>query len=198
MTTVERRCPNGHAVDPTAAFCTTCGAGLDVASTTGPVCPSGHPVAPDATFCTTCGAKVDGREASTLPPTVGFVAPPPVALATSWPPLVEPAGFSPPSYTASYGAGAATPSYPAQGYGPGGSAYAYQPPGPIPGIAIAAFLVSLVWLYAVTSVAAIVLGLLALRRMKARHERGRGLAIAAIVLGGIGVLLGVVILLAHS
>jgi len=188
MTTVERRCPSGHAVSATATFCTTCGSTVDAAPAAGRVCPGGHPVADGAAFCPTCGRRVGTPGAPALSPTVGFAAPPPLT-ATS-PPPDGPAGYPP----ASYPPGA----YPPQGIAPWGSPYVYEPQAPISGLAVAAFLVSLVWLYGLTSVVAIVLGVTALRRAKERKERGRGLAIAAIVIGGAGVCIALGVLLVYA
>jgi len=83
-------------------------------------------------------------------------------------------------------------------YGAWRTGYAFEPKGPVSGLAIAAFVVSLVWLYALTSIVAIVLAVIALRTMKERRERGRGLAIAAIILGAIGLLIGLGVLLTHT
>jgi len=134
--------------------------------------------------------------------------PPAAYPATTYPPAAYPPAAYP---SAAYPSAAYTPgpyvvpgvgTYPAgtsapQGFAPWGSSYAYAPVGPLSGLAIAAFLVSLVWLYGVTSVVAIVLGGVALRRIKQREERGRGLAITAIVIGGVGILIALGVLAAH-
>jgi hypothetical protein len=175
-------------VGPSATYCPTCGARVPAAPTTERWCPNGHRAGPTAAYCPACGARVADATASALSPTVGFAAPPPV----------YPAAADPPSFSGASGSPAAYPPapYPPQGYAQWGT-YNYVPQSPVAALAIAAFVVSLVWLYGVTSVVAIALGIAALRRIKERHERGRGLAIAGIVIGGVGACIGVGVLLAH-
>lgn len=196
MTTMDRRCPNGHPIAVGAAFCTACGSGVDARTGTPlRVCPYGHPVAAGVAYCPKCGFKVD--DASGLPPTVGFAAPPPT-LGVPSPPGFAPNGPPATSTAPAQGTVAASvPSLPAA-YGAWQTGYALEPQGQVSGFAIAAFVVSLVWLYALTSIVAIILASIALRRIRERGERGRGLAIAAIVLGAIGLLIGLGVLLAHA
>ncbi len=52
----------------------------------------------------------------------------------------------------------------------------------------------IVWIYGVTSVLAIIFGLIARRQIKERNETGDGMAIAGIVLGIVGVV-GAIILI---
>ena len=61
------------------------------------------------------------------------------------------------------------------------------------GLAIASMVVGIVWLYWVGSVLAVIFGFIALNQIRQRNESGRGMAIAGIVLGfvGIGVLIAV-------
>ncbi len=197
---MDPRCANGHPVRPGAGFCTTCGSRIDATSAPGRTCPSGHPVAPDAAFCSTCGARLDASPG--LPSTMGFVvAPVPAAALPPAPTAAEPASWPP-------GLGAyatvAAPAYagPAPGaYTPGRSTttsgYAYAPAGPFSTLAVAAFVTSLIWVWGVTSLVAILLAVRALRQLKTSGERGRPLAIAAIVIGAIGVLIALGVLLAH-
>ena len=74
MTTMDRRCPNGHVVGADAAFCTSCGTSVAGSRRR---CGSGHEVATWASYCPACGAPVDGA-AGAPPWTIGFAAPPPV------------------------------------------------------------------------------------------------------------------------
>jgi hypothetical protein len=57
---------------------------------------------------------------------------------------------------------------------------------------------SLVWLWGVTSVLAVILGLVARRQIKERNESGDGMAIAGIIVGIIGIIvpIGIIILIA--
>jgi hypothetical protein len=54
------------------------------------------------------------------------------------------------------------------------------------GLAIASLVLGIVWVAWLGSAAALILGLVALRQIKARNQGGRGLAIAGIVLGALG------------
>ncbi|HEV3400949.1 MAG TPA: DUF4190 domain-containing protein [Acidimicrobiales bacterium] len=55
------------------------------------------------------------------------------------------------------------------------------------GLAIASLVLGIVWIWGVTSVLAIIFGLIARRQIKERNESGDGMAIAGIVLGILGV-----------
>jgi hypothetical protein len=91
-------------------------------------------------------------------------------------------------------------------YGPppayGGAGYGYTPyaaPARTNGLAIASLVLGIVWLEGLGSILALIFGYIALRQIKQRQQRGRGLAIAGVVLGWIGVaLLALVIVLAVS
>jgi hypothetical protein len=81
------------------------------------------------------------------------------------------------------------PSYPP----PGGPAYPppYQAPpdystGKLSGLAVASLVLGITWIFWLGSILALVFGYMALSRMKRSPDRGRGLAIAGIVLGWIG------------
>lgn len=110
----------------------------------------------------------------------------PPAAGSSYP---QPGGSYPPAGGASYpqpGAG-----YPAGGYAQAPYASGqYQPPASsrTDGVSIAALITGILG----TGVVAIVLGVLGLRRTKRNGTQGRGLAIAGLVLGGLGVLAWVV------
>lgn len=71
----------------------------------------------------------------------------------------------------------------------------YYPPRaqqrPFSGRAIAAFVFSLLWLGGVGSLVAIILGGTAMRRTTQRNEAGRGLAVAALIIGILGLLVAI-------
>ncbi|GAA4836337.1 hypothetical protein GCM10023221_11830 [Luteimicrobium xylanilyticum] len=75
------------------------------------------------------------------------------------------------------------PPYPGYGYPP------YPVQAPMSGLAIASFVLSLVWLWGVGSVVALVLGLVALRQIKRTGQRGRGFAIAGVAIAGATIVL---------
>jgi hypothetical protein len=63
------------------------------------------------------------------------------------------------------------------------------------GLAVAAMVLGIVWFWWVGSILALILGFVALRQIKERNESGRGMAVAGIVLGCVGIGVGVVVLL---
>ena len=82
------------------------------------------------------------------------------------------------------------------GYPPGGPQYAYVPVRKTNGLAIASLVCSLVWLGGVGSLLAVIFGFIARSQIKRAedHQQGRGLAIAGIILGFVGlVTIGLVI-----
>jgi len=91
-------------------------------------------------------------------------------------------------------------------YGPppayGGAGYGYTPyatTGRTNGMAIASLVLGILWLDWIGSALALIFGYVALGQIKRRQQKGRGLAIAGITLGWIGVaLLVLVIVLAVS
>jgi Domain of unknown function (DUF4190) len=83
------------------------------------------------------------------------------------------------------------------------------PPGPVPGyytlnpgavpqrtngMAIAAMVLGIVWFWWIGSILALIFGYVALRQIKERNESGRGMAVAGIVLGCVGIGVGVIVL----
>jgi hypothetical protein len=65
------------------------------------------------------------------------------------------------------------------------------------GLAIASMILGILWLYWLGSVLALIFGLVAMVQIKRKDEDGRGMAIAGIILGGIGVgVLALVIIVA--
>lgn len=83
---------------------------------------------------------------------------------------------------------------PPPGYGPPPG---YQGWGPPPkrtnGFAIASLVLSLLWIWGVGSILALVFGQIARKQIAERHEDGGGMATAGLVLGALG--LGVLVLM---
>ncbi len=99
--------------------------------------------------------------------------------------------------------------YPGQAGGYPGQAGGYQPGGYWPqqqagyaaaktnALAIVSLVLGIVWFFWIGSLVGLILGLIALRQIRERDEGGRGIAIAGIVLGAVGVaILALLIILA--
>jgi len=54
-------------------------------------------------------------------------------------------------------------------------------------MAIASMVLGILWIYWIGSILALIFGYMSLRQIKQRNEAGRGMAIAGIVLGWVGV-----------
>ena len=134
-----------------------------------------------------------------------YAPPPPGDPGTQGFPVPQGYG-APPAYGTppAYG----PPGVPPQGYGPAyppapGQPYGYPPYGYAPapmrtsGMAIASLVLGLVWIYWVGSILAVIFGHLALNETK-RDPRvgGRGMAVAGLVLGYIGLAVLVIALIA--
>jgi hypothetical protein len=80
--------------------------------------------------------------------------------------------------------------------------YPYPAAASFNGLAIASFVLSLVWLYGVGTLLALIFGLVALRQVKRTGQRGRGFAIAGLVISVATLLIAVfvftVLLAAHG
>lgn len=92
---------------------------------------------------------------------------------------IPPAGYSPPGY-------------PPPGTPPGYSPYAG--PGAPPragtnGLAVASFILGLIGMLLLSAILGIIFGILALSQLRRRPQRGRGLAIAGLVLSGLWILI---------
>lgn len=73
-------------------------------------------------------------------------------------------------------------------------AYAVAPSRPTNGLAIAAMVLGIIWIYWLGSILAVVFGHIALHQMKQDpNQNGRGMAIAGVALGWTGVGIGVVV-----
>ena len=106
--------------------------------------------------------------------------------------------FATPAYPPPY---SQPPSYP---YVPAGHPYTGQPvqyviARPYNGLAIASMVLGIVWVYWIGSILAVIFGHVALANIKKTGQQGRGMAIAGLVLGYVGLaLLGLVILVAAT
>ena len=134
----------------------------------------------DARFCARCGAPV--REAA--PASQPWAGPPqqsPPSEAMPPPPMVAPPPPAPPAPSA------------------GWDASGYTTPTKTNGLAVASMVLGIVWVYWIGSILALVFGYVAKGQIKRSNgtQTGRGMAIAGIVLGWVGVgLLALVILIA--
>jgi hypothetical protein len=129
-----------------------------------------------------------GPSTGTLPPSAPPGAPgqPPPA----YPPGAYPASASPPG---SYPPGAYPPgAYPPGAYPPG-TPYTSRPK--TNGLAIAGFVLSILWLFGLGSLLAVIFGIVALVAISRANgaQRGRGWAIAGLVIGAVGLVLTVVL-----
>ncbi|MHB1536124.1 MAG: DUF4190 domain-containing protein [Acidimicrobiales bacterium] len=134
-------------------------------------CANGHPAPPDAVACPSCGAPL-------APAYPGWGSPPP---SPGPPPWYQP-GPSPAPWTQP-GAG---------GYWSTG----YPPPQTTNGLAIASLVLGILWLWWIGSILAVIFGHIALGQIRARNQSGRGLAIAGLILGWVGVASVVVVIIA--
>ncbi|SNR93561.1 protein of unknown function [Haloechinothrix alba] len=99
--------------------------------------------------------------------------------------MTEPASNQPPEWQQQ-----PQPGVPPQYY------YPHPAPTPTNGMAIASLVLGILWLYWLGSVLAVIFGHVALRQTAERGDGGRGLAIAGLVLGyvGLGVLVAVLVI----
>lgn len=198
-------CENGHPMTTVDGGCPLCGAGRRgapaggfPAAAGGPT--QGYPAAPagPAQFPAQDGYSQPGGTGQDGPGQDGFAAGPS-------------GGYSPPP-AAGYSPPAAGYSPPATGYSPPTSAGGYQAaPGPgywqqpqrpvyAPAaktnvLAIVSLVAGILWFFWIGSFVALICGLVALGQTKARNENGRGIAIAGIVLGAIGIVTLVLIVI---
>ena len=76
-----------------------------------------------------------------------------------------------------------------------GPGYPQPPRRPTNALSIVALVSSIVWLWGIGSVVALITGYMARQQIRQRGEAGDGMAIAGLIIGGIGVLLLFLILL---
>lgn len=122
------------------------------------------------------------------------------------PPAYPPAAYGPVPLLPSpgYPPGAhAPPGYVPQGYPPAfhpPGPYGWQPPRATNGLAIAALVLGVLWIYWLGSVLAVIFGHVARGQIRRTGEGGDGLAIAGLVLGwvGVGILVLVLVIVAFN
>ena len=131
-------------------------------------------------------------------------------MSSAWPPPPPQGGDPTPGYT--WPPAGSPPPYPyppPAGQAPWPGPYPppgqYPPPYPYPypmyatpgtnGLAIAALVLGILWLYWVGSILAVIFGHIALSQIHHSRQGGRGLAIAGLVLGYVGLALLVLIIL---
>jgi hypothetical protein len=190
-------CENGHDVTAGSTYCPQCGSMV-------------HAPVDDRTIQRSAATAQDAP-----PPPGSFPPPPPPG---SFPPPPPPGSFPPPVPPGGPQPGA----FPAPPYGPGGPApgpYGGQPPYPPPppfaappygpspyyqqpyynqgynGLAIASMVLGILWLYWVGSILAVIFGHVALHQISRDGKQGRGMAIAGLVLGYIGLAALVVVII---
>jgi len=113
----------------------------------------------------------------------------------AWYPSSAPT-YGPPPFSPGYGRSPTAPTYgpppvtPGYGYQPGYPAYGYVPAARTNGLAIASLVCSLLWMFGVGGVLAIIFGFVARSQIKRSGDgqRGTGLALAGIIIGFAGVL----------
>jgi hypothetical protein len=143
---------------------------------------------------------------------------PPYAAPPGWQPAPPPYGTAP-AGAPPPGGGSADPNQPphypvapawqpqyapgqpygaAPGWAPGYQPYGYPQPSTTNGFAVASLVCSIVlsWLFGVGGVLGVVFGIIGIKQCARQGERGRGIAIAGIVLGGIAIAFWLVILIA--
>lgn len=148
----------------------------------GGLCENGHDVPAGARYCPACGSPAYPPSAPQYPPDARPPATPPYSYAA--PPYWAPT--SPPPY-------GPRPPYP----GPLPNYWAYGPPSrPTNGLAIASMVVAILWIYWIGSILGVVFGHVALRQIRRSGEGGRGMAIAGLVIGYVGIVFGVVVIAA--
>ena len=141
------------------------------------LCPSGHRVLWYAPACPTCGSAVG----ATAPPAPLITARARIML-----------------YSGSAVGATAPPAPPGapvnSAIGPLGQPLYYAAPR-TNGYAIASMVLGILWLSCVGSVLALIFGYMSLGQIRKRGEGGRGMAIAGIVLGWVGVALAVILII---
>jgi hypothetical protein len=135
-----------------------------------------------------------GDEPNQAPPTAPPAPPVPgwwLASDGNWYPPQAAQGAAPPITPPPYGAPAPYGAYPSAQYG-----YTpYAQPRGTNGMDVASKVLGILWVYWIGSILAIIFGFIALSQIKERNQQGRGMAIAGLILGFIGVGTLVLILL---
>ncbi len=158
----------------------------------GPTAPPGSvPTVDPASGPTVPAAVLDGG----LPGGPGS-SPSDAAWYPSSAPTYGPPPFSPRYGQSGYGQSPSASTYgpppvaPGYGYQPGYSAYGYVPPAKTNGLAVASLVCSLLWMFGLGGVLAVIFGFVARSQIKRSGDgqRGTGLALAGIIIGIAGVL----------
>ncbi len=149
-------------------------------------CAEGHLTPPGSSFCTRCGAAVISSDVPE-PPIVPPVQSPQIGYRPA-PQQPKPPVQQPVYYQAQAPYGGYPPTQPPHAYAPVDNRATN-------GMAIASMILGIVWIYWIGSVLALIFGYIALSQIKQRNESGRGMALAGVVLGwvGVGILLLVII-----
>ena len=188
-------CENGHPMTTVDSGCPLCGAGRQDApagglpsAAGGP--PQGYPAAPagPAQFPAQDGYSQPGYSqpggtgqgsfaAGYSPPPAAGYSPPAAGYSA------PPAGYSPPAVAGGYQAP------PGPGYWQQPQRPVYAPAAKTNVLAIVSLVAGILWFFWLGSFVALICGLVALGQTKARNENGRGIAIAGIVLGAVGIVI---------
>ena len=195
-------CENGHDVPLGARFCPACGSVAHAPS--GPLAggpapdhPAGHfpsgpvPPGPGQPYWSPLGPW--------NPPVPGY----------GFGPQAQPGSYPPPgpyptSSVRSYpgalpiGYGGPPMGYaPPTGYGAPPGYWPYAPPRPgANGMAIASMVLGILWIWWIGSILAVIFGHISLHQIRRTNQTGRGMAIAGLVLGYLGVAVVVILILA--
>src|SRR5262249_3006363 len=149
-------------------------------------CPNGHELAEATKFCPQCGTQVLATSATSSweqakTGSNGAPVGPPLSNGTPfYPPPAFPPSYPPPAYPPTY------PPYP----GPSMAA----PTRATNGMSIASLVLGILWLWGIGSILALIFGYIGLRQTRERNENGRGMAIAGVVLGWVGVAVTILVI----
>ena len=129
-------------------------------------CHWGHALEHDDAYCPVCGVAAGAT--APAPALPGAVPPPPPPGAVPPPP----SSYAPGPYGYPY-----APSY----------SYPYAVRAATNGMAVASMVLGILWIYWIGSVLALIFGYIALSQIRQRQEGGRGMALAGVILGWIGI-----------
>ena len=184
--TVPATCRSGHAVLPGESYCPSCGEylhAIDEARAPGTARPFPAEY-PYGGYPPPYGLPYPPYGTPPYPPQ-GFV---PYPTAVPYPPYGPPP-YPPPQRVGGYDRRYSDPRY-------SDPRYYGAPVRAVNGLAIASFVLGLLWFWWIGSILAVVFGHIALREIRRRGQRGHGIAIAGAVLGWIGVATLVIVAMA--